>query len=310
MAIEFQTRSTSLAPPRNKNGKIRLPSGFLPESNSVICGRGKACTTATGNHRLRAIVEHHLNAYSEAKTKVEKSSIVSKIMEATKQGKVRGCFVRYEEGAWWEVDESVTREKVGSLLRDCLHTQYRSSTKSKLARRKARKMMINEGSSSPLGFSEGFDTAYRLSLSSMFEFGTDIEKATHAPLPTMSQMYPSDSSNYTNLYHQQNPNSFQPSHDCGSNGGYVTPPTGGATTSLGTQPQSLKNYYSLLSNYMTPPLVGVSQQENAFQHSNPEGSTSMSQFNAVRQAYSLVQDNWDVVYDDDFPDDLSDIFDD
>jgi hypothetical protein len=310
MAIEFETHSKYLSPkesmpiPRKKNGKIRLPSGFLPETNSVICGRGKACTTAAGNRRLSVIVEHHLNAYSDAKTKVEKSSIVSKIMEATKQGKIRGCFVRYEEGAWWEVDESVAREKVGSLLRDSLHTQYRSSTKSKLARRKARNT-INERSSSALGFSGGFDGAYPPSLSSMFDFGHGMDKVPQATLPVMSQSHPTDSSNYTDVYQQNHCSSQPSSDDCANNSGCVTPP---CTTSSGSQPRSLKNYYSLLSNYMTQPL-GVSQQDNAFQNPRPEGS--LSQFNAVRQAYSLVQeDNGIVDDDDDFPDDLSDIFDD
>jgi hypothetical protein len=50
-----------------------------------------------------------------------------------------GTFVKKEQGRFWEVDESVAREKIGCILRDWLHTQYKSSTKAKVAKRQAMK---------------------------------------------------------------------------------------------------------------------------------------------------------------------------
>jgi hypothetical protein len=47
-----------------------------------------------------------------------------------------GAFVRLVNGRWNEVGEHVAREKVGYVFRELLHEKYRSSTKSKMARRR------------------------------------------------------------------------------------------------------------------------------------------------------------------------------
>jgi hypothetical protein len=49
-----------------------------------------------------------------------------------------GEFCKNEKGAWYEVGDRCARGKVSSLLRDMLHTQYRSSAKAKIIRRRAR----------------------------------------------------------------------------------------------------------------------------------------------------------------------------
>lgn len=74
--------------------------------------------------------------YAEAQTKLEKSAIVSKLVDLVRESSPEGAFVRYEGGCWWEVSDAVAREKVGAQLRDLLHTKYRSSTKAKLEKRK------------------------------------------------------------------------------------------------------------------------------------------------------------------------------
>ena len=49
-------------------------------------------------------------------------------------------FVKIDdEGRYWHVHDSVGREKIGGILRDRLHAQYKSSSKSKIAKRKAMK---------------------------------------------------------------------------------------------------------------------------------------------------------------------------
>jgi hypothetical protein len=77
-----------------------------------------------------------LQKYSAARNKYEKSSIVSDIISTVKAAtNEKGAFIRYHNGRWWEVEELIAREKVGSVMRDSLHDKYRSSTQSKLARR-------------------------------------------------------------------------------------------------------------------------------------------------------------------------------
>jgi hypothetical protein len=152
MSLSDLPSTTSI--PRNNIGKIQLPANFVPTEFTVICGRGKARTNSIGNRRLKSIVNSFLKPYSEAKNRLEKSAIVSSIVGAIKHG--GGNFVKCEFGIWWEVDDALAREKVGCLLRDYLHAQYRSSTKAKLAIRKARRTMAQESTS----YLQNYDDAF------------------------------------------------------------------------------------------------------------------------------------------------------
>merc|ERR1712187_915627 len=77
-----------------------------------------------------------MGEYADSKTKLEKSAIVSKLVDLVRESSPEGAFVRYEAGSWWEVSDAVAREKVGAQLRDLLHTRYRSSSRAKLEKRK------------------------------------------------------------------------------------------------------------------------------------------------------------------------------
>jgi hypothetical protein len=68
---------------------------------------------------------------------VAKTAIVSEIIEVIRQAD--GNFCKFTKGKWFEVADHHAREKVSSLMRDLLHTQYRSSAKAKIARRKTAK---------------------------------------------------------------------------------------------------------------------------------------------------------------------------
>jgi hypothetical protein len=117
--------------------KTRLPDDFEPFPYSVLIGRGKTCAEATGNKRLKVIASTFLDEYSQAaESRIDKSIIVSKIVDMIRDATPQGAFVKQEDGIWWEVSDHVARERVGSMLRDMLHEQYRSSSKSKLAKRK------------------------------------------------------------------------------------------------------------------------------------------------------------------------------
>jgi hypothetical protein len=116
----------------------RVEEGFLPPDfevtpYTVMCGRGKMCFESVGNRRFRILVQCHLNRYSMAETKGEKTRIVSDIVDVVRRA--GGAFVKEKEGCWYEVGDVVAREKVGALFRDFLFTRYRSSSKCKVARR-------------------------------------------------------------------------------------------------------------------------------------------------------------------------------
>jgi hypothetical protein len=186
MSLSDLPSTTSIL--RNKNCKIQLPANFIPTESTVICGRGKACTTSIGNRRLKSIVNSFLKPYSEAKSKLEKSVVVSSIVGAIKLG--GGNFVKYEGGIWWEVDDAFAREKIGCMLRDHLHTQYRSSAKAKLARRKARQTLAEESTFYyDTYLHQGMDTSNPSTQSSM-RTSTDASSSTaeeiYSPSPSVS----------------------------------------------------------------------------------------------------------------------------
>mmetsp|Transcript_40888 Transcript_40888/g.97889 ORF Transcript_40888/g.97889 Transcript_40888/m.97889 type:complete len:194 (-) Transcript_40888:3434-4015(-) len=118
------TKSSSSSSERD--AKTRLPESFSPTPYSVLIGRGKVCAEATGNRRLKVIVSTFLDEYSKAPTRIEKSIIVSKIVDIVNDASPVGGFIKFEDGAWWQVSDNMARERVGSLLRDCLSDQVRS----------------------------------------------------------------------------------------------------------------------------------------------------------------------------------------
>jgi hypothetical protein len=138
-ALPIMQLPTIPSAPIRMTRRTPLSVDFCPGKYSVLCGRGKICSTSSGNRRLNNMVKHFVKPYSEAKTKFEKSNIVSAIIATIRQAcPPGGGFVKFEEGEWWEVDDSFAREKIGCLFRDCLHSQYRSSNRAKLSRRKAK----------------------------------------------------------------------------------------------------------------------------------------------------------------------------
>lgn len=114
-----------------------LEVDFEPSPYSVICGRGKICFDAIGNRRLKVTASLFLQQYSEG-NKDQKSMILSTVIAITRDAcpQGRGAFIKFVDGRWWEVDTRSAREKVGCVFRDCLHEKYRSSSKSKIAKRK------------------------------------------------------------------------------------------------------------------------------------------------------------------------------
>ncbi|CAB9506545.1 Nitrilase family, member 2 [Seminavis robusta] len=128
----------------SKKAKVLLPVDFHPSEYTVILGRGR-CTESIGNKRFKAIVQNHLQEYLEAPGKLEKTFIVTKVMNIVRESSPMGAFVKYENGRWWNAGERAAREKVGASFRDALHNYYKSSSKSKVARRRAKEQEWSSG---------------------------------------------------------------------------------------------------------------------------------------------------------------------
>jgi hypothetical protein len=133
---EIVKNEPSLAAAKPANREKSLPQDFQPKPYSIIIGRGKESKGVFGNHRLRVLATSFLPKYSAASNKGSKSKIVSSIVRIIRDACPTGAFIRLgKDGRWDEVDDAVAREKVGYTFRELLSDRYRSSSKSKVARR-------------------------------------------------------------------------------------------------------------------------------------------------------------------------------
>ena len=119
--------------------KTLLPVDFEPTGYTIICGNKRQYFNSVGNRRLRVLVKNFIPQYNQANGKLEKSFIVTKVMNIIREACPVGAFVAMEKGRWWQVSERTSREKVGSYFRDCLAGKYKSSAQNKIARRKTKR---------------------------------------------------------------------------------------------------------------------------------------------------------------------------
>ncbi|CAB9524197.1 Nitrilase family, member 2 [Seminavis robusta] len=129
--------------------KRLLPADFEPADTSIICGNKRKYFESKGNTRFRRVCDLFTQDYGSAPTKIEKSAVVSKVMNILREDCLDGvCFISPQNGRWYAVSERTAREKVGTYLRDCLSGHYLSSAKNKIARRKMTKKELSSCSSS------------------------------------------------------------------------------------------------------------------------------------------------------------------
>jgi hypothetical protein len=106
-----------------------------PSPTDVVCARGRAFWEHEGNCRYRALIAKATRKYSDSTCKLEKSLVVSEVIEAVRRSNGRFIKKSRRGGPWVEVDELFVREKVGQALRDGLVEKYKSATKAKKDRR-------------------------------------------------------------------------------------------------------------------------------------------------------------------------------
>lgn len=135
----FNGSSSSMAyDPRGNicKSKRLLPPDFQPNGTYVICGNKRKYFESKGNIRFREVCKMFLQEYVQAPTKIEKSGVVTKVMNILREDCPEGAFISPQGGRWYAVSERTAREKVGTFFRDCLADSYKSSAKNKIARRK------------------------------------------------------------------------------------------------------------------------------------------------------------------------------
>jgi hypothetical protein len=118
-------------------GSKPLLFNYTPSPFDVICERGRKSRDHTGNRRFRLVIDMNLERYQQTDTRLRKAMIVSAIVDSIRGSTPDGGFIKMHEGRWCEVGDHVAREKITQCFRDRLHTEYRSSSRAKAARRKS-----------------------------------------------------------------------------------------------------------------------------------------------------------------------------
>jgi hypothetical protein len=95
-----------------------LPDSYQVGDHDVVCGRGKGSYNRPGNKAFRTLLQQHVRDYLTARTKLDKSLVLSTIVEQVRR---RGRFVkRGKDGRWHEIGDDVAREKVGHAIREAI----------------------------------------------------------------------------------------------------------------------------------------------------------------------------------------------
>lgn len=117
----FQFKPAALERSESTN-KREIADGETPRNEDVICGRGKATQDHPGNKRYREIIKENLKEYMNAKTKMDKSLVVSKVVDQIHED--GGNFVKKNAKTkkWGVVDEDFAREKTAHTIRDTIRS--------------------------------------------------------------------------------------------------------------------------------------------------------------------------------------------
>ncbi|KAL7566526.1 hypothetical protein ACA910_006435 [Epithemia clementina (nom. ined.)] len=99
-----------------------LPPSYEVSRYDVVCGRGKSSYERPGNRRFLDIVNDNVAPYRSATQKKQKAAVLCNIVNEVRSGdgtgKNAGRFVKQmDDGSWWEIGDSVAREKAGQAMR-------------------------------------------------------------------------------------------------------------------------------------------------------------------------------------------------
>ena len=117
-----------------------LPKWFLESTSTVVIGKGHLPRKTAGNILLRHMVQDRLRDYQDTNRRgraVIVSDIYQRLTCLNPKGRSFGNFDPM--GNWVEAQEHSARDKIAATFRDCLSHLYKSSTQSKVAKRRTRK---------------------------------------------------------------------------------------------------------------------------------------------------------------------------
>ena len=121
-----------------------LAANYIPNEYDVICDRRKIAREHSGNKNFQKLIQKYSSAYGNAKTKPERSAVVSNVVNEIRAKGATFIKVDKKSGRWMECGDFLAREKTGQQLRESLGNKYRSSHKSKRRVRQAKNAYFAE----------------------------------------------------------------------------------------------------------------------------------------------------------------------
>jgi hypothetical protein len=104
--------------PTGTRPPMQLPPHFVPLTSHVVCGKGKACYTHSGNQAFRKLVKINLARYTAATNRFEKGKVANEIAQVIRQN--GGGFIKMDPntGGWLDVGDAAAKEKVAQTMRE------------------------------------------------------------------------------------------------------------------------------------------------------------------------------------------------
>jgi len=129
-----------VTPSSDTINKDTLPKWFQESKTTVVIGKGHLPRKTPGNLLLRQMVNDRIHDYQETNRR-GRAVIVSDLYHQLERLNPDGrCFGNFDHmGQWEEAREHCARDKIAATFRDCLSHLYKSSTQSKVAKRRIRK---------------------------------------------------------------------------------------------------------------------------------------------------------------------------
>ena len=94
----------------------------IPTDNDVILGRGRGNWRSPGNKKYKIVILQHLQRYSDAPQRKDKSLVINDVMKHMMSTGAR--FLKKENGIWVQLTEKKTREKIAHAVRD-FHSRWK-----------------------------------------------------------------------------------------------------------------------------------------------------------------------------------------
>mmetsp|Transcript_41997 Transcript_41997/g.46914 ORF Transcript_41997/g.46914 Transcript_41997/m.46914 type:complete len:244 (-) Transcript_41997:246-977(-) len=91
-----------------------------PMETDVLCGRGNVYASRPGNKAFQNIIRDNVQAYSEAKGRLEKVDIVDKVMNQIQHSGARIVKIDSTTKQWYKLSDVEAHQKCGHCLRDTI----------------------------------------------------------------------------------------------------------------------------------------------------------------------------------------------